>query len=385
MHPARLLRHHRRRLLRRLRHGREQLPASGRSPRHRVGVRRRPAARPTPRPPTTAAALVPRLATGPSIPEGGACLQPGCSGTIDAGYCNVCGTPGRPAGPRRHGRSAAPSADPVRRRAPAPSCPRARPPRATSPQRPWAPSTPVPLGSVATRRTGGSQRLRSARLGGGITTVRPAPEIDAAKALLTNPSVPESKRYCPKCGEPVGRGRDGKPGRSTGFCAKCRLPLLVRPEAAGRRPRRRAVRGGRVPRPRRSRLDLPRPRQERLRPLGRAQGPAQLGRPRRPRRGHRRAALPRTGVAPEHRRDLQLRHARGRRLHRHGVRRRHLAQVDPQAAHAEAPAATTRCRSTRRSPTSSRSCRRSSTSTTSAWSTATSSPTTSSRSATRSS
>ncbi len=35
----------------------------------------------------------PRLATGPSIPEGGACLQPGCSGTIDAGYCNVCGTP----------------------------------------------------------------------------------------------------------------------------------------------------------------------------------------------------------------------------------------------------------------------------------------------------
>ena len=34
-----------------------------------------------------------RLTTGPSIPEGGACLQPGCNGTIDAGYCNVCGTP----------------------------------------------------------------------------------------------------------------------------------------------------------------------------------------------------------------------------------------------------------------------------------------------------
>ena len=86
------------------------------------------------------------------------------------------------------------------------------------------------LGSVATRRTGGSQRLRSARLGGGITTVRPAPEIDAAKALLTNPSVPENKRYCPKCGEPVGRGRDGKPGRSTGFCAKCRFPFSFDPK-----------------------------------------------------------------------------------------------------------------------------------------------------------
>ena len=50
-----------------------------------------------------------------------------------------------------------------------------------------------------------------------------------------------------------------------------------------------------------------------------------------------------------------------------------------------ATAATTRSRSTRRSPTSSRSCRRSSTCTTSAWSTATSSRTTSSRSATTSS
>ena len=86
------------------------------------------------------------------------------------------------------------------------------------------------LGSVATRRTGGSQRLRSARLGGGITTVRPAAEIDAAKALLTNPSVPENKRFCPKCGEPVGRGRDGKPGRSTGFCAKCRFPFSFDPK-----------------------------------------------------------------------------------------------------------------------------------------------------------
>jgi serine/threonine-protein kinase PknG len=66
---------------------------------------------------------------------------------------------------------------------------------------------------------------------------------------------------------------------------------------------------------------------------------------------------------------------RRRRLHRHGVRRRHLAQVPAQAADAR-PGATTRSRSTRRWPTSSRSCRPSSTSTISAWSTATSSPTT---------
>ncbi len=87
------------------------------------------------------------------------------------------------------------------------------------------------------------------------------------------------------------------------------------------------------------------------------------------------------GRAPAHRRDLQLRDARGRRLHRHGVRRRHLAQAAPQGADARGRrACTTRSRSTRRSPSSSRSCPRSSTCTTSACSTATSSRTTSSRS-----
>src|SRR6478735_4253928 len=49
-----------------------------------VGV----ASAPVAAPPRAVAAAV-----GPSIPEGGACQQPGCSGTIDAGYCNVCGTP----------------------------------------------------------------------------------------------------------------------------------------------------------------------------------------------------------------------------------------------------------------------------------------------------
>ena len=33
--------------------------------------------------------------------------------------------------------------------------------------------------------------------------------------------VPENKRVCPSCGSPVGRGRDGQPGRTEGFCPKC--------------------------------------------------------------------------------------------------------------------------------------------------------------------
>ena len=38
---------------------------------------------------------------------------------------------------------------------------------------------------------------------------------------MKNPEVPEDKRTCPNCGAPVGRSRDGKPGRSEGFCANC--------------------------------------------------------------------------------------------------------------------------------------------------------------------
>ena len=182
---------------------------------------------------------VPRPAHG--IPEGGACLQPGCSGFIDAGYCDVCGTPAdqQESAAFATAATAAPSgaagsSSPVTANGEAAGVGPELSTRSSASSNlataALGSKRARDLGTVATRRTGGSQRLRSARLGGGITTVRPAPEIDAAKALLTNPSVPENKRFCPKCGEPVGRGRDGKPGRSTGFCATCRFPFSFDPK-----------------------------------------------------------------------------------------------------------------------------------------------------------
>ena len=63
--------------------------------------------------------------------------------------------------------------------------------------------------------------MRAARLGAGLTVVPPAPAVDAAKAIVDHPEVPEDKRTCAKCGNPVGRGRDGRPGRAEGFCPKC--------------------------------------------------------------------------------------------------------------------------------------------------------------------
>ena len=63
--------------------------------------------------------------------------------------------------------------------------------------------------------------MRAARLGAGLTRVPPAPPVDAAKAINPDPSVPEDKRTCSKCGTEIGRSRDGKPGRQEGFCPQC--------------------------------------------------------------------------------------------------------------------------------------------------------------------
>jgi serine/threonine-protein kinase PknG len=56
------------------------------------------------------------------------------------------------------------------------------------------------------------------------------PAIDAAAAILTNPEVPEDRRVCPACGSPVGRSRDGRAGRTEGFCPKCRNPFSFAPK-----------------------------------------------------------------------------------------------------------------------------------------------------------
>jgi serine/threonine-protein kinase PknG len=86
-------------------------------------------------------------------------------------------------------------------------------------------------GTISTRRVSSeSRRMRTARIGAGLTSVPPVAEIDAATAVLRDPLVPEDKRFCPTCGDPVGRSRDGKPGRTAGFCANCRTPFDFSPK-----------------------------------------------------------------------------------------------------------------------------------------------------------
>jgi serine/threonine-protein kinase PknG len=63
--------------------------------------------------------------------------------------------------------------------------------------------------------------LSRGRLGAGLVEIPPVPTGDPAAAVLADPQVAESKRFCGKCDHPVGRGRDGRPGLVEGYCPNC--------------------------------------------------------------------------------------------------------------------------------------------------------------------
>jgi serine/threonine-protein kinase PknG len=67
-------------------------------------------------------------------------------------------------------------------------------------------------------------------LGLGLVQVPPVRYRDPSAAIMTDPRVAESKRYCGNCGEPVGRGRDGTPGRTEGFCRNCGTAFSFSPK-----------------------------------------------------------------------------------------------------------------------------------------------------------
>jgi serine/threonine-protein kinase PknG len=146
--------------------------------------------------------------------------QRNCPGTIDAGYCDTCGM-----APERG--AATPGA----------SSAGAAPPRgaASTGAAPRTATTATQVSVLSTRTTGsarsGNSRTGSRRkMGAGLVEVAPLPQQDPAKAVMATPVVPEDKRYCAKCNNPVGRGRAGKPGRTAGFCPSCGDPFDFTPK-----------------------------------------------------------------------------------------------------------------------------------------------------------
>lgn len=123
-----------------------------------------------------------------------ACGQPGCAGTLEDGYCNVCGL------------------------APGPGT---VPKSVAEPDQSGRTNGPV-TGRPATGSARGS-------LGAGLLEIPPIQASDPAAAVMANPEVHESKRFCSKCEQPVGRGSAGSPGRIEGFCKNCGTRFSFRP------------------------------------------------------------------------------------------------------------------------------------------------------------
>jgi len=128
------------------------------------------------------------------------CARNGCAGTIVDGYCDVCGM--------------APPREVV-----VGSTPPSNTPTAST------------LGSLRRTTTGRTRTSARAHLGAGLVEIEPVPFRDPADAVLgADAVVPESRRFCHPCGEPVGRGRDGAAGLTSGFCRKCGTPFKFEPQ-----------------------------------------------------------------------------------------------------------------------------------------------------------
>ena len=165
--------------------------------------------------PTVPTAAAPRPAAtsaGGASAAGAACPQPGCTGTIDEdGFCDTCGLEAPAGTPAATAASVADVGDSV-------TTPSIRTGSARTGSVSWTTSS----GAVTSSSRRGSARS-SARglLGAGLVEIPRVPYRDPKTAVLTDPKVPENKRFCSNCGAKVGRGRDGNEGRPEGFCTNC--------------------------------------------------------------------------------------------------------------------------------------------------------------------
>ncbi len=149
-----------------------------------------------------------------------ACTRPGCTGTIEDGYCDVCGLAAAPQA--SHAAAPQPAVGAQASHA------AAQQPAAAAPPVTASVSVPVSRGTRGSGSSGG----RSARghLGAGLVEIPPVQARDPASAVLKNPQVAENKRFCGNCGQPVGRSRDGAPGRTEGFCRNCGSRFSFQPK-----------------------------------------------------------------------------------------------------------------------------------------------------------
>ncbi|MFD0365359.1 serine/threonine-protein kinase PknG [Nocardia sp. GCM10030253] len=89
--------------------------------------------------------------------------------------------------------------------------------------------------SNATMRTSGRsvRTVRSRptvrRLGAGLVSIPTIVPADPLDAMLTDPVVSEGRRFCWRCGSPVGRATAIRPSTTEGTCGTCGAPYDFRP------------------------------------------------------------------------------------------------------------------------------------------------------------
>jgi serine/threonine-protein kinase PknG len=143
------------------------------------------------------------------------CNRPGCAGTVDeTGFCDECfRLPVRT------------TPDPLAGDGNAPAS-------AATPPPPPASSHPTPDSSGASRPTGSGQWW------GGDLVSLPCVEVpDPAGVVLTDPHVPEGRRFCRSCAKnglrvKIGRSRADQPARTEGWCPRCGAQYSFSPKLA---------------------------------------------------------------------------------------------------------------------------------------------------------
>ncbi|RVW09104.1 serine/threonine protein kinase [Prescottella agglutinans] len=75
-------------------------------------------------------------------------------------------------------------------------------------------------------------RVTSGRrlIGEGLVEIPIIAPLDPSSAMLSEPVVAESRRYCTSCRKPVGRAETDEPAPSRGVCAACGTPFSFHPQ-----------------------------------------------------------------------------------------------------------------------------------------------------------
>lgn len=142
------------------------------------------------------------------------CTRNGCNGIIEDGYCNVCGLAVVKSLNQSLEQSLKNNQTHQKSTANVSSSISNNPSSKNSSITTGTGSSPLTNRSKGSRRSNSTSRTSSRRqLGAGLISVPELPSTEPEKAIISDPKVPENKRFCSNCNNGLKREK--------GFCSKC--------------------------------------------------------------------------------------------------------------------------------------------------------------------